>query len=339
MILKMAKHKSESHQDILAGDIGATKTNLAICHWDGKGLFIKKNAHYKTLDFQGIGSMIREFIMNEKIPEKICLGVAGPVKDGKVKLTNIGWEISGEDLSIDLGTSAVLVNDLEATAFSLAVLDEKDIHLLHQGEKKAKGNVAIIAPGTGLGEAGLYFDEDGYHPFPSEGGHCDFAPRTDIDIGLYHHLKKQFSHVSWERVVSGPGICSIYDFLHYEMEREEPAWLREKILTHDKATVISENVDECEICKEVIGLFIRYLAHESANLVLKFKATGGLYIAGGIVPHLLPVLNEDIFIKWFHQVGRLKDLLQAVPVKIILNKEAPLLGAAYFGIHYRKPQL
>lgn len=332
MILKIANFKPQGPQDILAADIGATKTTIAICHWDGNAMFISKEATYKTKSFRDMDSLISNFVSNENIPGKICLGVAGPVQGGKAILTNINLEIDGEAISKNFHASTVLINDLEAAAYGLGILDPADLHVLHEGEDK-RGNAAIISPGTGLGEAGLFYGEEGLHPFATEGGHCDFAPRLDIDIELFRFMRKEFGHVSWERMVSGPGICMIYDFLHQEMEREESVWIREMMQTHDKASVITANAGECEICRETTELFIRYLAEESGNLVLKFKAVGGLYISGGILPELLPVLHEDHFMKWFIGFGRLKNLLQAVPVKIVLNKKLPLLGAAYYGVH------
>ena len=334
MILKIAGQTHAGEKKVLAGDVGATKTNLALCHWDGSRLTIQKNVTYKTKNFQDAGSMIRDFISHEKNPGAISLGVAGPVRDGKVTLTNIGWEIDSKSVSAQLnGIPVSLINDLEASAYGLALLDQKDLFVVQEGRPEAGGNGAVIAPGTGLGEAGLYEGPDGYHPFATEGGHCNFAPVTDLDIEFYSFLRKKFGHVSWERVISGPGICNIYDFLHLEKEGPEPAWLKEKMLAHDKASVISENAGECEICQETMRLFLRYLAEESANLVLKLNATGGLFIGGGIIPHVLSLLNKDDFMKWFSSAGRLKPFLQSVPVKILLNETSPLLGAAWYGIN------
>ncbi len=318
-------------EEVLAADIGATKTNMAVLRWDENRFSPGKQATYPTKTFASIETMIREFLGNDRMPAKVCLAVAGPVKQNKVNLTNVHWQIDGQQLSDHYRKPVLLINDLEATAYGLAVLEGRDVHLVHEGEKD-EGNVAIIAPGTGLGEAGLYFTDGSYYPFATEGGHCSFAPRTDTDMELGRFIQKSFGHVSWERVVSGPGICTLYDFLRYEKEREEPAWIREKMLLHDKATVITSNAGECALCKEALDLFLRYLAEESANLVLKLKATGGLFIAGGIVPHLLPFLHEGDFLKWFSNCGRMKSFLQAVPVQVVLNTKAPLLGAACFGI-------
>ena len=172
MILKIAKHKWGSYNTVLAGDLGATKTNLAICSWNGKTLSVLKTGTYTTRDFSDVTSMVREFLSTEKLPEKICLGVAGPVQKGVVSMTNAGLEINSEELSKQFdGLPVELINDLEATANSLAVIEEKDIHVLHRGKEEVGGNAAVIAPGTGLGEAGLYYDRSGYHPFATEGGH------------------------------------------------------------------------------------------------------------------------------------------------------------------------
>ncbi|WP_121356977.1 glucokinase [Flavisolibacter nicotianae] len=335
MLLKIAGTQPKPFTALLAGDVGATKTDLAIFDWTENGLQTRKEGSCKTKAYPDISALLHDFVANEKMPAGICLGVAGPVQGGRADLTNLGWQVEQEALSRQFNQAPVrLVNDLEATAYGLALLDEQDVFVIHEGDRFPTGNAAIIAPGTGLGEAGLFFDGEGYHPFASEGGHVDFVPRTDIDLEIFSFLKKKFGHVSQERVLSGPGICVLYDFLRQKKDREEPAWLKEKLLAHDKATVISQNATECEICRETMELFLRYLAVESANLVLKLKATGGLFIAGGIVPHLLSFLDKDIFLKWFRNAGRLKGLLQQVPVKVLVAKKTALLGAAFYGFRH-----
>lgn len=332
MILKIANSENKNVQDILAADIGATKTNIAVCHWDGFSVSFTKEASYKTKSFNDIISLISAFIGHDEMPSKISLAVAGPVEKNQVSLTNINWQINEEQVAKEFNRQVFLINDLEAVAYSLAILSEKDIHVLHPGRKTADANAAIIAPGTGLGEAGLYYGKDGYHPFATEGGHSSFCPRTETDIELYRYLSKKFEHVSWERLVSGPGINAIYDFLIHVKEREEPSWIKEKILLHDKSIVISENMTECAVCKEAMDMFIRYLAEESGNLALKLKAFAGVFIGGGIVPDLVAATYEDYFLKQFSNFGRFKKLLQSVAVNIILNKKAPLIGAAFFSI-------
>jgi glucokinase len=333
MLLKIAYRPVLQPSTILAGDIGATKANLALFYWSGDHLDIKREASFKSKAYPGIHHLLQAFLKEDDQPAGVCLGVAGPVEDGKANLTNLGWTLDSKSITSQLqGLPVTLVNDLEAAANSLAVLEEKDVHTLHRGVM-GNGNAAILAPGTGLGEAGLYHGKEGYYPFATEGGHSPFSPQNEIDVELYNYLKRKFGHVSFERVVSGPGICTLYDFLLQKKERDEPAWLKEKLLAHDRAIVISENATECAICRETMDLFFRYLATEAASLVLKVKATAGLFLAGGILPHLLPILDKDLFHKWFCNAGRLKFLLQDVPVKIILNEKAPLLGAAYYGIH------
>lgn len=333
MLLKIAYRPILQPSTILAGDIGATKANLAIFYWSGDRLQVKREASFKSKDYPSVHHLLGDFLEDGDQPAAACLGVAGPVEDGKANLTNLGWLLDSKAISSKLqGLPVTLVNDLEAAANSLAVLEEKDVYTLHRGVR-GEGNAAVLAPGTGLGEAGLYHAKEGFYPFATEGGHSPFSPQAEIDVELYHYLHRIFGHVSFERVVSGPGICTLYDFLRQKKERDEPAWLKEKMLAHDKATVISENATECGICRETMDLFFRYLAMEAASLVLKLKATAGLFLGGGILPHLLQILDKDLFHKQFCNAGRLKFLLQDVPINIILNEKAPLLGAAYYGIH------
>lgn len=336
MLLSFKKKKKGSEEQkeciVLAGDVGATKTNMALFKWEPGCLILLHEARYHSSDYKDINGLLDEFQKGYSSPDAICLGVAGPVLDGHAKLSNINWEIDGDTISDRFGIQkAHLINDLEATGYGLAMLTEGDIKTIQTGSKKPVGNAAIIAPGTGLGEAGLYWDGNTYHPFATEGGHCDFAPRNSFDFELYNFLQKEFGHVSWERLICGPGILNIYRFLRDIKKREEPEWLQEKFReAADVATVISQNADKVEICRETMELFIRYLAFESANLALKLKATGGLFIAGGIVPQIVPLLENKVFNSSFYQSGRLNYLLEKIPVKIILDPKAALLGAAFY---------
>ncbi|MFC0775063.1 glucokinase [Terrimonas alba] len=330
---KPGKERSAKRREwiVLAGDAGATKTNLSIFKWKNNTASVLHEAKYDSPDYKNIIELTDDFIKGFPAPDIICFGVAGPVLNGHAKFSNINWEIDSAEIAGHFGIPAVhVINDLEATAYGLAMLTEKDVTVIHKGDENAAGNVAIIAPGTGLGEAGLYWDGKVYHPFATEGGHCDFAARTQFDFELYSYLQEKFGHVSWERLVCGPGILNIYHFLRDIEKREEPEWLKEKINTGDAAATISRYVNESAICNETLQLFVRYLASESANLVLKYKATGGLFIAGGIVPQIVPLLENYVFYSSFQQSGRLNYLLEKVPVKIILNTKAPLLGVAYY---------
>lgn len=320
-------------RNIFAGDIGATKTNLALFKMKGSQVVSLHEARYKSRDYKNIIDLIKEFTQDTfPLPDAICFGVAGPVLNGRAKLSNLDWEIDSGDLSVYFKTKKVhLINDLEATAYGLALLHEQDVALIHTGDNTALGNAAIIAPGTGLGEAGLFWDGRYYQPFATEGGHSDFASRNEFDFELFTFLQNKYGHVSWERVICGPGIFNIYEFLRDEKKMEEPGWLKEQILKEDAAAVISRHVSESQICTETMRLFIRFLAYESANLVLKLNATGGLFIAGGIAPQIISLFENNAFYTSFCQSGRLSFLLEKVPVKIILNSKAALLGAAFYG--------
>lgn len=323
---------SDHLKRILAGDIGATKTNLSLFSIDPFGLHLLHEATFRTRDFSSADEMIEQFIAGTARPDKICLGVAGPVAEGMVTMTNLDWKLNEKIMSESFNLPVVLLNDLEATAYALPLLGSADSHSIHKGVTK-NGNRAVIAPGTGLGEAGLYWDRRKHKPFGTEGGHGIFAPTTELDIELLAFLQRRFGHVSWERIVSGPGICAIYDFLVLSKDRDEPAWLKEKILTHDKATIICEYALSSSVCAETIDHFLRYLATEAASLALKLNAIGGMYIGGGIVPHLVPVLDNKRFHHWFCNAGRMKSYLQNIPITLLTNTRLPVFGAAWFSIH------
>ena len=317
---------------VLAGDIGATKTNLAYYSWDDSGIGKIRELHYRPKDYHSIIDILKQFTEGLPTPGTVCLAVAGPVMNGIATLTNLHWEVNQFELIHHFGVHSVfLINDLEANAYGLALLDEKEIATIHAVNNQPPGNAAIIAPGTGLGEAGLYWDGKYYRPFATEGGHSDFAPRNETDFELFSFLQKKYDHVSWERLLCGPGIINIYHFLKEVKNLEEPEWLREKMNAQDLPTVISQHTGDCPICDETMEYFFRFLAHESANLVLKLKATGGLFIGGGITPQLLPLFSKYRFYESYCQSGRLNFLLEKVPVKLILNNKTALLGAAYFG--------
>lgn len=317
---------------VLAGDVGATKTNLALFRMIGEDTTVLKEDNYWSRQYKSITEITGDFLKEMPTPDACCIGVAGPVFNGKVQLTNLSWEMDSKEIAKHLRIANVyLINDLEATAYGLAMLTGKDTVVIHKGSDRPSGNTAIIAPGTGLGEAGLYFDGNFYQPFATEGGHSDFASRDKTDFELYEYLQNKFGHVSYERLVSGPGIFNIYQFLKDEKKLEESAWLTDKINKGDAAAVISKHTKQSTLCDETMRLFIRFLAHESANLVLKMKATGGLFIGGGIAPQLIPLFERYQFNDSFLDSGRMNHLLEKVPVSIILNTKTAMLGAAYYG--------
>jgi glucokinase len=334
-------HKAEMFDKeitVLAGDVGGTKTNLAL-YKIAKGNFeVVLDKSYHSSGHATLIDIIKLFISENKLqlPDRICAGVAGPIIHGKAKITNLSWDIDVLEMSSETGVKQVhLLNDLEATAYGLAGLTGDDVIMLHEGDANVQGNMSIIAPGTGLGEAGLFWDGSCYHPFPTEGGHCDFCPRTDLDIALFHFLQKKYGIVSWEKLVAGPGIHDIYLFLRSRGGNEEPLWLTDALAHDDPSAVISRTAVEYKdaVCTETMELFVRYLARESSNLVLKMKATGGLFLGGGIPPKIAPLLKSGNFYEEYLDCDRMQTLLGQVPIHIITNDKTAMIGAAWYGAY------
>jgi glucokinase len=324
----------ETRAIILAGDVGGTKSSMVLCQITNGQLAVLKEGIYPTKDYKSFMALTSSFL-SKKLPQidGVCLGVAGPVNNGKVKGTNFPWEITVDEIRKGLRVKWVsLINDMEANSYGLAALQPKDLVILKTGSEMA-GNAAIISSGTGLGEAGLYWDGSRYHPFATEGGHCDFSPRNDLDIELWRFLHQKYGHVSWERVVSGPGICDIHDFLRKFRDQPAPKGFFKDNFKEDCAKAITKAALEGSdsICIETLELFIRFLAAEAAQLALKTKATGGIYIGGGIVPKILKGIDKEVFRKNFVQSGRMNPLLEMVPVTVVLNENTALLGAAFYG--------
>jgi glucokinase len=326
--------QGEAPIDILAADIGGTKTNIALYRADAAGLTVLREKRYISKDHPSLSAIVHDFSAGT-LPGRISAAVAGPVVDGKSKLTNLPWVLDSGAMSAGMGVPVCFINDLEATAYGMAGLQPDELAMLAAGESSAKGNIAIIAPGTGLGEAGLYWDGKRYHPFATEGGHSDFAVRTPQDVELFFALQHQFGHVSWERLVSGMGIKNIFHCLATARKEPPPEWLTERMRDEDPAAVISEAALKHEdlLCAETMELFVRYLATEASSLVLKLMATGGLYLAGGIPPKILPLLQTENWTKNFDNNGRMHELSDRVPVHVVLNDKMALQGAAYYGAY------
>ncbi|HWB90580.1 MAG TPA: glucokinase [Puia sp.] len=317
---------------ILAADVGGTKTNIARYRADHEGLTVIEQKRYISKDYPSLSAIIHEFSAGQ-LPELISAAIAGPVVNGKSKLTNLPWVLDSVAMTSEMGVPVSFINDLEATAYGLAGLGRDELATLATGDPAAHGNIAIIAPGTGLGEAGLFWDGSRYHPFATEGGHSDFAPRTATDVEIFFQLQQQFGHVSWERVVSGMGIKNIFDCLVAIRKQKVPDRLMERMQDEDPAAVISESALKQEdlLCAETMNLFVRYLATEASSLVLKLMATGGLFVAGGIPPKILPLLQTESWTKNFDNNGRMHELSERIPVQVVLNDKMALQGAAYFG--------
>ncbi|WP_282143310.1 glucokinase [Cellulophaga baltica] len=318
---------------VLAGDIGGTKTNLALFEFKEGQLFIIKQNSYKTKNHTSLLEIIEDFKVKE-IPEinSICFGVAGPITKGTVHGTNFPWDIDTEELIKKLQLKSIfLINDMQANAYGLATLEKKDLDCLKYGSE-IPGNAVIISPGTGLGEAGLFWDGTAYHPFASEGGHCDFGPRNDFDLEIWKYFQQKYGHVSWERLLSGQGIRDTYQLIRNVSGEKETDAFKARITKEDPAAVITKMALEGSdvVCRETLDLFVRFLAIETAQLALKFKATGGIYIGGGIMPKIIKGMNREVFTDNFMQSGRMNSLLQMVPVNVILNENTALFGAAYY---------
>lgn len=322
----------QSEGIVLAGDVGGTKTNLALFHFEEDSLKPVKQESFKTNEWSSFLELMESFHSNE-LPaiDSICLGVAGPVIEGRVEGTNFSWELDEKEIARALKVARVsLINDMEANAYGLSVLSKKDLVEIKEGAWK-RGSAGVISPGTGLGEVGLYWDGAHYHPFASEGGHCDFSLRTELDLRLWKFLQKKYGHVSWERIVSGPGIVNIYEFLLEDKKISEPKSLKNKLREGNPAAAISKCAknEDFEICKETMKLFNIYLATEAAQMALKFKALGGIFIGGGILPKIMDIVDKDLFLQHFVQSDKMNTLLEKIPVNVILNEESTLFGAAF----------
>ncbi|CAM4109585.1 glucokinase [Gillisia limnaea] len=328
------KDLKELSGNVLAADVGGTKTNLSLYQVSDGMLQPLKQKSYVTKDHSSFQEIVKKF-KNEDLPEidSLCLGVAGPVNEGVVKGTNFPWIIDKKEIGKELSIKNVeIINDMEANAFGLGALDDSDFVEIRKGSEVA-GNAVIISPGTGLGEAGLFWDARAYHPFATEGGHSEFSPRNEFDADLWRFLQGKYGLVSWERIISGSGIYDIYQFLIITRGIREPTWFKERILQEDPAALISASAiaGNYHVCKESIDLFVRYLAIESNQFALKTKATGGIFIGGGIVPKIIKTIDKEIFNENFIKSDRMEHLLELMPVKAILNEKTATYGAALYG--------
>ncbi len=323
---------------LLAGDVGGTKTNVAI-YSRGAGLHAPLLAEtFPSAAYKGLADLVKEFLGHTDLSVKrACFGVAGPVVNGQARITNLPWVLDEAQLAVDLGFSSfTLLNDLVAIASGVPFLQPDDLHMIHHGQAQPGGGLAVVAPGTGLGEGYLTWDGKKYHAHASEGGHCDFAPTNPLEVELLRYLQAQLGRVSCERVCSGLGLPNIYAFLRDSGYAEEPAWLAEQLAAaHDPNPVIAraalEQEQPCELCRKTLDIFVSVLGAEAGNMALRVLATGGVYLGGGIPMHLREALDSNTFRAAFRNKGRLSHLLAQIPVYIILSPEIALLGAAAHG--------
>ncbi len=322
----------------LAGDIGGTKTRLALVEVNGTQVVIRRETSYPSQRYAAFETLLGEFLSSGEGVSDAAFGIAGPVQGGVAQATNLPWRIDSATLRQRFGFARCnLLNDLEATAYGLPALGEADLLTLQAGTPDTLGNAAVIAAGTGLGEAGLYWDGQTHRPFATEGGHATFSPRNALESSLLDHLQQRHNrhiseHVSWERVVSGMGLLELYTFLLGYRHTTTPSWLAEQMRGTDKAAVISAAAlgGSDAVCVETMQLFVSLYGAEAGNLALKVMSRGGLYVGGGIAPKILPLLQTGTFLEAFLDKGRMRPLLAAMPVKVILNDRAALYGPALF---------
>lgn len=321
---------------ILAGDIGGTNIRLAIFEPREDQLKPVVAEIFPSRRHNSLDDIVEKFLILHGLPiTRACFGIAGPIKQGRSTTSNLAWMVDAGRLRQVLHLKTVdLINDLEANAFGIAALTAENFFVLKEGVPDSAGNAAIISAGTGLGEGGLYWDGRQHHPFASEGGHADFAPRNELEIELLRFLLTLYPRVSYERVLSGPGLYNIYRFFRFFRNGQEPDWLSEQLRQRDPAAVISQAAfgGRCQVCVEALDLFVSIYGAEAGNLALKVMARGGVFVGGGIAPKIVQKLKGPKFLEAFVEKGRMKPLLDDMPIRVILNDKTALIGAARYAI-------
>ena len=325
--------ENQNRQLILAGDVGGTKTRLALFSISKKATRLLREKVFPSQRYPSLEAILEEFLGRSPQLGAVGVGVPGPIIGGMVKATNLPWAVHLQSLERTCGIREVgLINDLVAHAYGLLALKKNDLETIHPGRKK-EGTIALIAPETGLGAAILFWDGQRHLPSPSEGGHVDFAPRTPLEIDLFRYLGRQFGHVSYERISSGTGLGHIYRFLRDSRRfGREPAWLARKMENEDPAAVITTMArqQKNQLCSKALDMFTSIFGAAAGNLALTAMALGGVYLGGGIPPKIIWKLKEGTFLRAFQDKGRLTDFVGQIPVQVIMNDRAALLGAASY---------
>jgi glucokinase len=326
---------------VLAGDIGGTNARLTIFSAEGGEFRAEAAQVYPSRDYESLEEIVAEFIMTHGLMcRTACFGVPGPVSEGRAEITNLPWIVEAAKLARAAGAARVaVINDLEAQAWGIATLGPDGCLSLNEGDADARGNAALISAGTGLGQAGLYWDGITHRPFACEGGHSSFAPRGKLQVQLLEFLTKRFGgHVSWERVVSGPGLVNLHDFLiEFRHADAAPDHVEEIRKSDPAAITAAATAGQCTVCAEALELFVGFYGAEAGNLALKVMATGGVYLGGGIAPRIVDKLKESTFMDAFVDKGRMRPLLEAIPVRVIVRAGAALLGAARYASLLQAP--
>jgi glucokinase len=318
---------------ILAGDIGASNSRLGIFRSENGSLHSERTAKFRNKDFSSIYEILDRFLDQKSEVNGACFGVAGPVLNGVAELTNNGWTIEARLIESRLGAAPVwLINDVEATGYGLSRVTDQDLLTLNRGTKDNASPAALIASGTGLGESILLRNGVGYVPIAGEWGHADFAPNDDLEMDFLTYMRTRFGHVSNDRVLSGPGLVLMYEFLRDAMHIPANDAVSEQIEHGDAGEVITRNALEgrCELCSRALDMFVKIYGAESGNLALRSLARGGIYLGGGIAPKIRTKLTDGTFMNAFTSKGRMQPLLEAIPVHVVLNDQTGLLGAAHY---------
>ena len=318
---------------ILAGDVGGTKTALALFELRDGALVLEREATLPSREFPTFEDAVARFLDagTRLAVEAACLGVAGPVVNGRSVTTNLPWQLDEATLAAGIPARRVrLLNDLEATGYGVLTLPPTALEPLQRGAAR-RGNMVLIAAGTGLGEALLIWDGQRHLVVASEGGHVDFAPRTDLETELLRFLRKELGRVSYERVLSGPGLYNVYRFLRDTGGLPEPSWLHDRIATGDPSAVVSEVglAGGHPLCVQALDLFVSVYGAEAGNLALKALAVGGVFVGGGIAPKIRAKLADGTFVTAFCDKGRFAELMASIPISLVLEPRAALLGAAH----------
>lgn len=324
---------------LIAGDIGGTKTNLGLYTPENGALKPLREGTFASTQYPDLNAILDTFLAKTDLKvETACFGVAGPVIDGRASITKLPWIVAEDALKATYNFSSVrLINDLVATAHGLPFLADADLCTINSGKPVRNGTMGIIAPGTGLGETFMIWNGSRYVPHASEGGHADFAPTNAEELELLGFLQARYEHVSYDWLCSGRGLPNIYQFLKASGRAPEPHWLYDKLSAAvDPAPIIVaaalDPEPPCELARHTLKTFVSILGAEAGNLALKVMATGGIYLGGGIPPKIIPFLRDETFMSSFSRKGRLSGLLADIPVRIILNPETALLGAAACGL-------
>lgn len=323
---------------LIAGDVGGTKTLLAFFTPENGARHPVVEKEFPSGEFKGLADVVRTFLADVKEPvTAACFDVAGPVVGGRARLTNLPWVVDEQSLARELGLAKVSVlNDLKAIAYAVPHLGDEDLHTINAGQAEPRGTLAVVAPGTGLGEAFLIWGGGDYISCASEGGHTDFGPADTLQADLWRHLAERFGHVAYERVCSGSAIPEMYEFLRERQHAPEPPGFATRLAgAHDRTPLIFaaalEESSENPLAVATLDLFVSILGAEAGNLALKVLATGGVYLAGGIPPRILPQLGSGPFMRAFTAKGRFAEMLGTIPVKVVVARAA-LLGAALYGL-------